>query len=113
MKQRTSKRLAIAFLLWPVFVALVIIVPFYTVYFGLGQSALERIFAEQTFNMTIFLRAAGIIEFCLWAATVQYLFNLASSRLRNFTPWHFETMRNQLPSFILWDELKEDQSKGF
>jgi len=93
-------------------VALVIIVPFYTVYFGLGQQALERSFAEQTFNMKMLLRAAGIIEFCLWLTTVQYLFNVVSLRLSNFTPWHFEMMRNQLPSFILWDELKKHQSKS-
>lgn len=109
MKRRTSKRLAIAFLLWPVFICLLVVVPFYVVYFWLGQQSLERFFADMTPGLTFVLRAAMFVEFCLWIATVQYLFNFAICCLERFFPWRVEQMRNEWISFFLWDELNGDR----
>lgn len=107
MKRRTSRRLAIAFLLWPIIAALAIIIPFYTIYFWLGEQALVRIWAKQAVPLTIFGRTAFIIEFCLWCGAAHFAFNWVAYHAERQFPWFIEPARKTVVSMLLWDELKE------
>ncbi|PTM98925.1 hypothetical protein [Mycoplana dimorpha] len=107
MKRKTSKRWAIAAVIFPIGSALVAQALFFVGIYVIGIESMEEMMRSAQAMLQFLLGSLLLLEVALGIGAFLFLFNAAWVSLRRIAPLQYDKAISVFPA-LFWDELVED-----